>query len=102
MLNHIRRWVRRFFLSRRRIEVLLLAILTNQERLMSALEDLSADVAVMVDEAVNDLTAAIDAALKATGNDPAIVELDAKVKAATQTLKDKFAVLVPAAPGPEA
>lgn len=66
---------------------------------MSAIETLKTDVAAMIDEAVKDLDAAIAAAV-ANSNDPAIAELDAKVKETTQTLKDKFATAFPPAPVP--
>jgi enamine deaminase RidA (YjgF/YER057c/UK114 family) len=72
------------------------------ETKMSAQTDkLIADVTALIDEAVKDITDAVAAAQANTPkDDPAVDELDARVTAATQKLKDTMAALKPPAPTP--
>jgi hypothetical protein len=63
---------------------------------MSNIETLKSDIEVLINEAVNDIQAALDKAKTGisdanTSNDDAIAALDAEVTAATQRLKDTFA-----------
>lgn len=61
------------------------------------LDKLRVDVAALITEAVQDITAAVSAAQNASP-DPAIDKLDADVTTATQTLKDAAAKLTTPTP----
>jgi hypothetical protein len=61
-----------------------------ESRMTAQVDKLRTDVAALIKEAIDDITAAIAAAQTAS-NDPAIDQLDTDVTAATQALKDKFA-----------
>lgn len=62
------------------------------EKIMASIDNLKADLAALISEAVTDLEAAI-AKAQAASNDPAIDALDAQVKDTTATLKADFAKL---------
>ena len=76
-------------------------IIKNQEKIMAALDDLTAAVAAedtVVDSAVT-LLQGLKAALDAAGTDPAkLAALSADITAKTKTLSDAVAANTPAAP----
>ncbi len=75
----------------REIETTLARMETNMAT-KEQLDKLRVDVAALIAEAVQDITAAVAAAQSAS-SDPAIDQLDTDVTAATQTLKDAAAKL---------
>ena len=69
----------------------------NQMATQAQIDKLKADVAALITEAVQDITAAVTAAQGASA-DPAIDQLDTDVTAATQSLKAAAAKLTAPAP----
>lgn len=80
-------------------------IIQNQEKIMSAIDDLKTAIAAMITEATGDVASLVTQINTTSNQDPAIVDLTKQVTDATTALHQAFTgatgvVLPPATPAP--